>query len=210
MTLKPDRIYCGDCLDLMREMPDKSVDLVLTSPPFKEEDVDGDYWTFYDQMFGELCRISKNAVLIIHSATKLNYLISRYPPKRTMIWGKGVVLYSWRWNPILVYQMRDDYKVNRRIWSDAFGISPICGGNKAHRYQDPDLLYVTLLRMFSDCDTVLDPFLGSGTTAIACLRTGRHFIGIEKHEPYYLKAQERVDKERAQARLFDDQWEAIA
>ena len=50
---------------------------------------------------------------------------------------------------------------------------------------------------------VLDPFLGSGTTAIACLRTGRHFIGIEKHEPYFIKAQERIDKERAQVRLFD-------
>lgn len=52
-------------------------------------------------------------------------------------------------------------------------------------------------------DLVLDPFLGSGTTAIACLRTGRHFIGIEKHEPYFLKAQERIDKEREQVRLFD-------
>ena len=34
MTLEVDRIYCGDCLDLMREMPDKSVDLVLTDPPY--------------------------------------------------------------------------------------------------------------------------------------------------------------------------------
>ena len=34
MTLEIDRIYCGDCLDLMREMPDKSVDLVLTDPPY--------------------------------------------------------------------------------------------------------------------------------------------------------------------------------
>jgi len=37
---------------------------------------------------------------------------------------------------------------------------------------------------------------------IACLRTRRHYIGIEKHEPYFLKAQERIDKERAQVRLF--------
>ena len=55
-------------------------------------------------------------------------------------------------------------------------------------------------------DLVLDPFLGSGTTAIACLRTGRHYIGIEKHEPYFLKAQERIDKERAQVRLFDSPY----
>ena len=51
-------------------------------------------------------------------------------------------------------------------------------------------------------DLVLDPFLGSGTTAIACLRTGRHYIGIEKHEPYFLKAQERIAKERQQMRLI--------
>jgi len=57
--------------------------------------------------------------------------------------------------------------------------------------------------VFKAGDLVLDPFLGSGTTAIACLRTGRHYIGIEKHEPYFIKAQERIDKERAQVRLFD-------
>jgi DNA modification methylase len=97
MTLEVDRIYCGDCLDLMREMPDKSVDLVLTDPPY---------------------------------------------------------------------------------------------GQILEKYSKPG-------------DLVLDPFLGSGTTAIACLRTGRHYIGIEKHEPYFIMAQERIDKERAQVRLFD-------
>jgi len=74
-----------------------------------------------------------------------------------------------------------------------------------HPCAKPINLWMDILRRGSvnEGDVVLDPFLGSGTTAIACLRTGRHYIGIEKHEPYFIKAQERIDKERAQVRLFD-------
>ena len=44
-------------------------------------------------------------------------------------------------------------------------------------------------------DVVLDPFMGSGTTAVAALRLGRHFIGMESNEQYYNVAKERIAKE---------------
>ena len=167
-------------LKLLPELEDNSFDMVLTSPPFKDEDVDGDYWHFYDKFFRESIRVAKNLVVIIHSATKMNYVIKHYPPKRVLIWGKGVVQYSWRYNPIYVYQIGEHYKVNKYIWSDTFGIPPLHGSTKAHKYQDPVTLYTTLLQMFKDNQTVLDPFLGSGTTLEACRLTGHSCLGIEK------------------------------
>lgn len=50
-------------------------------------------------------------------------------------------------------------------------------------------------------ETVLDPFLGSGTTAVACIRTGRRFIGIEIEEKYCKIAASRIDRELSQPRL---------
>lgn len=50
--------------------------------------------------------------------------------------------------------------------------------------------------------TVLDPFMGSGTTGIACIRSGRKFIGIEKDAKYFEIAKERIRKELQVGRLF--------
>jgi len=169
----------GDCRQVMKKFPGNSFDIVLTSPPFKDEDAEGDYWQFYDAFFQEALRVASKAVLIIQSATRLNEIITRYPPKRTMIWGKGVIAASWRYNPIFVYQLSDEYKVNKYIWTDTLGVTPVNGCNKAHPYQDPDSLYYELLKMFKGCYTVLDPFCGSGTTLRACEELGLRGVGID-------------------------------
>ncbi len=163
----------------MKRFPDDSVDLILTSPPFKEEDVDGDYWDFYEEFFQQAHRVCSKVLIIIHSATKLNKLIKYYPPKRTMIWGKGVSKYPYRFNPILLYQITDEYNINKRIWTDCIGIPPIYGNGKRHKYQDPKELYKIILSMFKECNLVMDPFMGSGTTAIACKELGKEYIGFE-------------------------------
>ena len=160
-------------------LADKSVDMVFTSPPFKEEDVDGDYWGFYDQCFNEMTRVCRKVLCIIHSSTKLNSLITNYPPKRLLIWGKGMTLYSYRYNLILVYQLDDKYKVNKYIWSDTFGVEAVTGKWKVHKYQDPELLYETIIKMFKGCNVILDPFCGSGTTARVCRRLGLNCVGID-------------------------------
>jgi site-specific DNA-methyltransferase (adenine-specific) len=49
---------------------------------------------------------------------------------------------------------------------------------------------------------VLDPFMGSGTTAIACIKEKRHFIGFELNEEYYNKACKRIKDEQLQLKLF--------
>lgn len=193
--MKGIQIYNDDCLKVMNGLDDGSVDLTFTSPPFKEEDVVGDYWELYDQWMKEIFRVTSKAVVIIHSATKLNRIVSTYPPKRTMVWGKGISQYSWRWNPIFVYQISDAYKVNKYIWGDSFGVEAVTGKWKVHKYQDPELLYETVIKMFKGCDTVLDPFMGSGTAGRACKRLGKNFIGCEMDVEKYNIAKTRIKEE---------------
>lgn len=181
----------GDCLEVLKTFADNSFDIVFTSPPFKDEDVPDEYWKWYDEFFKEAHRVAGKVLIIIHSATKMQEHIVRYPAKRVMIWGKGHVKYAWRYNPIYVYQKTDEYKVNKYIWSDVFGVAPLTGSQKAHAYQDPLLLYTTILKMFKGCKNVLDPFGGSGTTANACTEIDMDCVLIEinqKHEALLMES----------------------
>jgi modification methylase len=92
------------------------------------------------------------------------------------------------------------------IWSDIKGAS-VRGGHPAPY---PVELAARLIRMFSFAgDTVLDPFLGTGSTSLAAIRTGRNSVGVEL-EPAYLKiARSRAIDEASQARLFGPRQAAI-
>ena len=78
-----------------------------------------------------------------------------------------------------------------------------CDAEKLHPTQKPVALLEYLIRTYTNPgDTVLDSCMGSGSTAIACMRTGRRFIGIEKDEAYFRIASQRVKDEQKQGRLF--------
>jgi len=197
-----NKIHLGDCIEGMKALPDDAVDLLLTSPPFKEEDVEGDYWEFYTAFFSEAWRITKNALLIIHSSTKQIEIIKRYrEPKRILIWGKGLAKYSYRYNPIFVYQKGDHYKVNKVIYTDVLGVPPLFGVNKSHVYQDPEVLYRALLKMMKGNKTVCDPFMGSGTTARAAISLGLDYVGWEINPENLSVCNNLVAKTNEQGRL---------
>jgi site-specific DNA-methyltransferase (adenine-specific) len=60
-----------------------------------------------------------------------------------------------------------------------------------------------LVRDFTnEGETVCDPFMGSGTTAIACIKEKRHFVGFELNKEYYDKAVKRIQAEQSQLTLF--------
>ena len=76
-------------------------------------------------------------------------------------------------------------------------------GERLHPTQKPIELLRYLVRTYSNKgDTILDNCMGSGTTAIACIREHRHFIGFELNEDYYEKACKRIAAEMAQPTLF--------
>lgn len=196
------KLLNADFLDISKSFEDKSFDIVFTSPPFKEEDVDGKYWDLYDLWMQEIFRLTDKVAIIIHSSTKINTVISKYPPKRVLIWGKGISKYSYRWNPIYVYELNNDYKVNKHIYTDAFGVQSVLNNWKVHKYQDPPGLYYAVLKMFKDCKTVLDPFMGSGTTYLACEQLGLEFTGIEKDLDMFNNAKEFLSKYKFNPETF--------
>lgn len=74
---------------------------------------------------------------------------------------------------------------------------------REHPTQKPRRLIENILMDYSKAgQTIFDPFLGSGTTAVACINTGRNFIGIEKDADYFEIAQKRIKEAQGQTRLF--------
>lgn len=76
---------------------------------------------------------------------------------------------------------------------------------QAHPTQKPVALMEWCLEFFPDAKTILDPFMGSGTTGVACVNLGRSFIGIEREPTYFDIACRRIEEAYKQPRLFDDQ-----
>ena len=176
-----------DCVEGMKLLPDNSIDITLTSPPFKDKDVIGnykDYWDYYEKFMTEAIRVTSKSLCVIQSATRLTDVVQRFPPKRTMIWYKGVMPVAYRYNPIFVYQINPDYKVNKYIWADVIGCYSIKNKDKLHKDQDPVYLYETILKMFKDCKIVLDPHSGSGTTAKAAQNVGIEYILFDANPEY--------------------------
>ena len=76
-----------------------------------------------------------------------------------------------------------------------------------HRTEKPLSLMCELILLFTNPgDTILDPFMGSGSTGVACLRLGRKFIGIEINEEYYAIAKDRLTKAAAQPDMFVNEY----
>ncbi len=67
----------------------------------------------------------------------------------------------------------------------------------------PELIAGLIEQMTDPGDTILDPFMGSGSTGVACVRTGRNFIGMEIDPAYYATAQRRIADEQAKTSLLD-------
>jgi|SRR5579863_102204 len=104
-------------------------------------------------------------------------------------------------------QIIDRNKLNPGEWKD-WGMRGIwyiesVRANDDHEAKFPQKLAERVIRLYSDeGDTVLDPFMGSGTTALAAIRHKRHYIGFEKERHYVELARENVDQALAQPRLL--------
>lgn len=88
------------------------------------------------------------------------------------------------------------------VWTHSLDQRSESSGRHEHPTQKPIALMLDLVSDFTDpCETILDPFAGSGTTGVACLRLGRRFIGIEKDEKYFELACERLRAEESSQTL---------
>jgi site-specific DNA-methyltransferase (adenine-specific) len=258
--------YNMDCLDGMKQLPDNSVDLTVTSPPYDNlRDYNG-YSFDWRKTIKELYRVTADGgvvVWIVADATikgsetgtsfrqALWFMDCGFNLHDTMIWKKPTFTATgslkWRYAPVFEYmfvfskgkvktfhpikdkpnknagmkhkastirtsngfrkmsgdKIISEFGQRENVWS----ISP-CNSTRertGHPAQFPEQLAQDhIISWSNEGDTVLDPFLGSGTTRIAAYDLSRNFIGYEISKEYFDKQEERFARHTAQLNLFID------
>lgn len=233
------KLWHGDCLELMKDIPDKSISLVITDPPYWHKKSPGKPYSqrnqchtkskfsnsnLYSQdgymmkamsdfnqdsistMMKELSRVCKilNAYIFCNE-TQVPYYAMWAEKNRYMfsilIWRKPLsIINKNRFSQNVEFIIRIyDYgtglnRIDKNYYYDRVkDVKPISGKNKLHPVQKPLELINQIMELSSkEGDTVLDPFMGSGTTGVACINTGRKFIGIELDNNYFDIANKRI------------------
>ncbi len=200
-------LYNADCLDVLPTLESGSVDLVLTDPPYKTE---------FLHLWEPLARLSapvmKDGSLLITLAG--HFALDRIIPdmakhlKWYWIGGmpnkKGSVAFNHSrqmqcaWKPALWFVKGKATK--HAATFDLFESKRIARVN--HEWeQSTGWFEYYVEKIVAPDGLVLDPFMGSGTTGVACLQTGRRFIGIEIDEGYFDIAVRRIEAAAAQQRM---------
>jgi site-specific DNA-methyltransferase (adenine-specific) len=198
----------GDCLDFLRNTGDKSVDLVFYDPPYN---IGKDYGEYkdklppeeYDKWMREIAfhaeRVARRGV-VVYIGGKLTALFGDIYPQAHLIivWKRAAGVFSGNY----MLQYHSMYSTAKPVikckdlWDDV----RLPGEGyffRETRYDHPGLTGLALtekvLHHFTlEGETVLDMFAGVGTTAVACVKNNRHFIGSELSPKYYEVAQCRV------------------
>jgi site-specific DNA-methyltransferase (adenine-specific) len=126
----------------------------------------------------------------------------------SIIWDKMNPGLGWRYRRQHEMIMVSHRKGGKLAWNDDYPAQPnVMRISKPRGDLHPNVKPVELVQRFiqqhtAKAETVLDPFMGSGTTGVACLRTGRNFIGIEKDPKHFATAVERLEREARQGVLI--------
>lgn len=213
-------LHNADCLEILRNMPDQSVDHVITDPPYDAMTHEGavldkpiDFAPLADaeMLVGELLRVSRGWVILFCSLEMLGEF------KR--ISGKAWIRAGF-WDRISnMPQMTGDrpaqagegvaimHNTGKKKWNGGGKAAKwahlVERGQKEHPTQKPVKLLREIVEQFT-CpgETILDPFMGSGTTGVAALERDRSFIGVELSMQYFEVAKRRIEEIQQQGRLF--------
>ncbi len=249
-----DELFCKSS-ESMDELPDDSVHLMVTSPPYnvgKDYDEDltlEEYMSLLSSVFAEVYRVlivggracinianlGRSPYIPLHSFIIQEMLGLGFLMRGELVWDKGAssgsstAWGSWKsaTNPVLrdVHEYilifskgafsrkkqkdkestisRDEFLTfTKSIWSFPTESAKRVG----HPAPFPIELPYRLIQLYTfERDIVLDPFIGSGTTSIACLRTKRHYIGYDTSQEYTMQARKRIADELARLRADKEQ-----
>jgi DNA modification methylase len=204
------QVIHGDCLEVLRTLPDGSVDAVITDPPYglnygyrSYDDTPENLAAMVPQFIEQSRRVAKRVIVFpgVHNVQmypKADWILS-WSWRSTSHFGKAG--YS-MWQPILMYgkDLPDFGNVNGITKTDSIhfpdgnGIGFLSeSAREDHPCPKPEKVMRWLVQRFSREDsTVVDPFSGSGTTGVAAVQTGRNFIGIEIDPKYCEIARRRI------------------
>ena len=203
-------LFQGDCLDKLKQINDNSIDLIVTDPPYNNISCSQYAPEFYRVLKdGSHCYIMTNHINLIEM---LNTFTSNgFHFIKSLIWNKGNKImglyYMSQFEYILFFRKGKGIQINNCGTSDILDIpnkkTKDKDGNNIHDTEKPVKLMEILIENSSkENDIVLDPFMGSGSTGVACVNTNRNFIGVELDENYFNIAKERINKNTNQLTLF--------
>jgi DNA modification methylase len=224
----------GDCLDLMRQIPDGAVDLILCDLPYGTTQNKWDSVIPFEPLWREYKRVCRGAIVLTAAQpfTSLLVMSNLAMFSQALIWKKNVASnflnanrqHLSRHEDIIVFcSGQPTYNpqktagrayIAKRYGHDDAGenygeiarTTTVNTGDRnpitvidvnrevgLHPTQKPVALMEYLIRTYTnEGETVLDNCMGSGTTGVACINTGRKFIGIEKDEKYFQIARDRI------------------
>ena len=219
-----NRIYNEDCLEGMKRIPDKSVDLVVTDPPYNiatsgagiYKQADKQYVKelnfmkdgFSKEILDECCRVMKKInIYIFCSQKQIIPLLDYFVKEKKCNWN----IISWhKTNPVpacgnkyltdtefILFFREKGVKIRGEFKTKfTYYVTPLNQKDKK-LYGHPTVKPLNIVENFivnssNEGDLVLDPFMGSGTTAIAAVNTNRHYMGFELEPKYFDIACKRI------------------
>lgn len=215
--LELNKVHCWDCLELMKHIPDKSIDLVLTDIPYWECDIDNnwiwdkntnmkDMWladfVWFDMVnllseFDRVCIWSMYIFCWIEQVSDIKKFYTDKYTTRLIIWEKTNPM-PINWKYVYLSWIECCIWIKKPWWTfNWFTQNTVFREPISWDWLHPTMKPLNLFRKFVDIssnswDTVLDPFLWSWTTAVACKELGRNWIWIEKEPKYVEIANKRL------------------
>jgi len=204
-----DKIICGDAAEIMQKIPDNSIDLVVTDPPYSRK-----YLYTYKYLADECPRIMKPkaSLLVIAGHSLLPDVFNFFADKLSYRWmfclsqfegaharmGMGIEVL---WKPMLWFVKGNlRYKGFLRD-----GVIIEYKRKTFHKWEQSTSWCDYYIQKLTDKNAiVLDPFVGSGTVPVVCQRLGRHYIGIDIDPSACQIAQMRLKNESLQTPLFEE------
>lgn len=202
------KLILDDCLNVMRSIPSKSIDCIITDPPYgiadiwkgggghgwgraREQGVKRNEWDVKpsNEYFDEMLRIANK--VIIRGGNYFELPISRgwlvwNKPERNFTLAEAELAWTNMHMPVRVFDYRRSDPEREHPTQKPVGV----------------MIFSIEKAKLERGSTIFDPFMGSGTTGVACAQTGHNFIGVEIDPDYYATATERIKEAQKQPLLI--------
>lgn len=196
-------LHLGDCLEILPTLEAGSVDAVITDPPYGTKKVEWDH-SVDPVVFSECLRVSSGYCTFFYSNTRLWHILGEFHnlgvDTWTAVWHKNNAMgferkFAPLWVPIVIAHRKPC-----KFWGQDVVAVPIVPhkGNKHPTPKPVGVMEWIIYQATEPGATILDPFMGSGTTGVACVKTDRNFIGIEIDPDYYAIAEKRIAEAQMQ------------
>ena len=213
-------LYNADCRDVLPAI--QGFDVIISDPPYGIGfSYDGEYRDIGGDAYMQLLHIFKShkSIILQYPEETMRYLVPMLGvPEDCVAWcyNANTQRQFRLWNFFNIKPDFNAYKVppknptDKRVsnlvrsydwFDDLQQVKNVSEEKTDHPCQIPVKVMERIIAL-SQADNILDPFMGSGSTAIACINLGKNFIGIEKEEKYFNIACERIFKAQQQERLF--------